>query len=107
MKVSNEIFLISPLSAKILTYEVKVKSKVESNPSISSLNFLKDTQLHFLHSTSWRYDDELGLIITWLTAPCTKTRYNNIFTSGTIGCGESPVKPAPEIIQTSNVLAHG
>ena len=78
MEVSNEVITISYLEDGIISYNIQYQASVAKNPSQAIWEILNEDDLLFLHSTSWRYIKDIGLIITWIASAKSQLNYENL-----------------------------
>ena len=114
-KVRLELFLASPSEAQTIAYGIKTAdlSRDSSDPDTVARGLMPSgCSLAILHSTSWRWEKDGTLILTYLAfsedSRCrgsepSRLGWSELFPPQTT----DPKKPRPAVIRQQDVLAHG
>jgi hypothetical protein len=114
-KVVVELFLASPSNEQTVAYGVKTAalSRDSSDPDTIARGLMPgDCSPAILHSTSWRWEKDGTLILTYLafsedskcgSAEPFRLAWNDLVPPQTT----DPKKPRPAVIRQQDVLAHG
>lgn len=114
-KVVLELFLAGPSNGQAIAYGVKTAnlSRNSSDPDAVARRLLpSDCSPAILHSTSWRWEKNGTLILTYLAfsedpkcgrAEPSRLAWNELLPPQTT----DPKKPRPAVIRQQDVLAHG
>jgi len=114
-KVILELFLASPSSDQTIAYGVKTAdlSRNSSDPDTFARGLMpRDCSPSILHSTSWRWEKNGTLILTYLafsedskcrSAEPSRLAWGELLPPQTT----DPKKPRPAVIRQEDVLAHG
>jgi hypothetical protein len=114
-KVVLELFLASPSNDQTIAYGVKTAdlSRNSSDPDTVARGLMpSDCSPAILHSTSWRWEKNGTLILTYLafsedskcrSAEPSRLAWGELLSPQTT----DPKKPRPAVIRQEDVLAHG
>jgi hypothetical protein len=114
-KVVLELFLASPSNDRTVAYGIRTAdlSRESSDPDTIARGLMpSDCSPAILHSTSWRWEKNGTLILTYLafsedpkcgSAEPSRLDWNELLPPQTT----DPKKPRPAIIRQEDVLAHG
>lgn len=114
-KVVLELFLASPSNDRTIAYGVKTAdlSRDSSDPDTVVRSLVpRDCSLAILHSTSWRWEKDGTLILTYLafsedpkcrSAESLRLAWSELLPPQTT----DPKRPRPAVIRQQDVLAHG
>lgn len=107
MRVTHEIITLGFNDSDTPSYNLHYQEAEDMNPSEFVLQQVKKQGTPvFLHSTSWRYEKETGLILTWVTFLQEKTKLHYLLTLSSITHGSSATNPEPEQLSIENVISH-
>jgi hypothetical protein len=114
-KVVLELFLASPSNDQTIAYGVKTAdlSRDSSDPDTVARGLMPSgCSLAILHSTSWRWEKNGALILTYLAfsedSKCGSAEPSRLSWSELLPPQTTdPKKPRPAIIRQEDVLAHG
>ncbi|HXK61512.1 MAG TPA: hypothetical protein PLP42_16620 [Acidobacteriota bacterium] len=114
-KVVLELFLVSPSLDRTIAYGIKTAdlSRDSSDPDTVARGLVPgDCSLAILHSTSWRWEKDGTLILTYLAfseaSNCKSSEpYRLAWSELLPPQSTDPTKPRPAVIRQQDVLAHG
>jgi hypothetical protein len=114
-KVVLELFLASPSNDQTVAYGVRTAdlSRDSSDPDTVARSLMPhDCSLAILHSTSWRWEKDRTLILTYLAfcedSNCRSSEPSRLAWSELLPPQTTdPKKPRPAVIRQQDVLAHG
>jgi hypothetical protein len=114
-KVVLELFLASPSKDQTLAYGVRTAdlSRDSSDPDTVAGGLMPNgCSLAILHSTSWRWEKDGTLILTYLAfsedGKCTNAEPSRLPWNKLLPPQSTdPKKPRPDVIRREDVLAHG
>jgi hypothetical protein len=114
-KVILELFLASPSNDQTIAYGVKTAnlSRNSSDPDTVARSLLaKDCSPAILHSTSWRWEKNGTLVLTYLAfsedPKCGRAEPSRLAWSELLPPQTTdPRKPRPAVIRQEDVLSHG
>jgi hypothetical protein len=114
-KVLLELFIASPSNAQTVTYGVRTAdlSRDSSDPDTVARGLMPSGCIPtILHSTSWRWEKDGTLILTYLAfsedSKCGNAEPSRLAWSELLPPQTTnPKKPRPAVIRQQDVLAHG
>jgi hypothetical protein len=114
-KVVLELFLASPTDDQTIAYGIKTAdlSRDSSDPDTVARSLMPgDCSMAILHSTSWRWEKNGTLILTYLAfsedSRCRDSEPSRLARSELLPLQTTdPKKPRPAVIRQQDVLAHG
>ena len=114
-KVYLELFIINPAESETIAYGRRLAdlSRAETDPdTVARSLLLSGCNPAILHSTSWRWEKNGTLILTYLAfsedskcreAEPSRVAWNELFSPQST----DPKKPRPAVIRELDVLSHG
>lgn len=91
----------------VLLYEVSRRRLSPGEPPDVTARRVAPTGVEVLHSTSWRYEPEGVVVLTYVAAPVPVTPGMRRLVEPSVVCSGDPLVPGPDQMHAHHVVAHG